>query len=147
MRTSLFMVMSVSAALFAAPALAKDIIGYVKSVDGTASLKSAEASVDAAVGNPVHLNDIILTGKDGAVGVTFKDDTRISIGPETEFTVDAFVYRPRKKQLSFVSRLSRGTLQFVSGTIAKLQPEKVAIKTPAGTIGVRGTRFLVRAED
>ncbi|MBW1851236.1 MAG: FecR domain-containing protein [Deltaproteobacteria bacterium] len=93
------------------------------------------------------MNDLLTTGDTGAMGITFKDNTMISIGPDTEFVVDEFVYQPRQNNLSFGSKMMRGTLHFVSGTIAKLSPESVSVKTPVGTIGIRGTRFLIKIEE
>jgi len=121
-------------------------IGVVKNVEGTAFIVRNGSSQAAMPGHPVFLNDIFKTGTSGALGVTFNDDTRISIGPDTEYVVDEYVYQPREMALSFVSRITRGTLQYISGTIAKIAPESVSVKTPTGTIGIRGTRFLLKVE-
>jgi hypothetical protein len=42
--------------------------------------------------------------------------------------------------------MAQGTLQYISGLIAKLAPAAISIETPTGTIAVRGTRFLLRVE-
>lgn len=128
-------------------ALAEDnAIGYVRKVERPAFVVRQGMRRTADIGHSVYMNDLLTTGETGAMGVTFKDNTMISIGPDTEFVVDEFVYQPREKALSFTSRMTRGTLHFVSGTIAKLAPESVSVKTPPGTIGIRGTRFLVKIE-
>ena len=122
-------------------------VGYVKTAKGEAFVVGTESRKAAEAGVPVFLNDVLSTGKDGSLGVTFKDNSRISIGPDTELTIDTYVYAPRENKLGFVTKMSRGTLNFVSGVIAKLSPDSVAVKTPAGTIGVRGTHFLVKVEE
>ncbi|MEE8327958.1 MAG: FecR domain-containing protein, partial [Nitrosomonadaceae bacterium] len=81
-----------------------------------------------------------------SMGITLKDATVISLGPETEFAIDEYAYAPAKNKLKLSSRITKGSLNYVSGIIAKLQPEAVKIKTPAGTIGVRGTKFAVKVE-
>jgi hypothetical protein len=48
--------------------------------------------------------------------------------------------------LKLWATISKGTLQYVSGVIAKLKPDAVAVRTPTGVIGVRGTRFVVMVE-
>jgi hypothetical protein len=121
-------------------------IGIVKKVEETAFIVRNGSSQAARPGHPVFLNDVLKTGVSGALGVTFNDDTRISIGPDTEYVVDEYVYQPKEMALSFVSRITRGTLQYISGTIAKIAPESVSVKTPTGTIGIRGTRFLLKVE-
>jgi hypothetical protein len=70
----------------------------------------------------------------------------MSFGPNTELTVEEYLYAPGEGKLRFGSRLSKGSLEVVSGVIAKLKPEAVEMQTPTGTIGVRGTRFLVKIE-
>ncbi|MBF0624550.1 MAG: FecR domain-containing protein [Magnetococcales bacterium] len=125
---------------------AADAIGHVKVVNGDAKVTRESKAVPVQLGDPVLMNDQFSTGPGGSVGITFNDNTRVSIGPETEFVVDEFVYQPQQNKLSFGSRITKGTMQFVSGTIAKLSPETVKINTPTGTIGVRGTQFLVKVE-
>ena len=73
------------------------------------------------------------------------DDTRISLGPNSELTVDRYVYEPAQGLFDLVARLYRGTAAYLSGAIGKLSPESVQFKTPTATIGVRGTSFLVDA--
>jgi hypothetical protein len=56
------------------------------------------------------------------------------------------VFNPNQGQVKFGSQLTKGTLNYVSGAIAKINPEAVAVKTPTGTIGVRGPNFVVKVE-
>jgi len=125
----------------------EETIGYVRKVERPAFVVRHGSRKPADIGHTVLMNDLLTTGDTGAMGITFKDNTMISIGPDTEFVVDEFVYQPRQNNLSFGSKMMRGTLHFVSGTIAKLSPESVSVKTPVGTIGIRGTRFLIKIEE
>ena len=125
----------------------EETIGYVRKVERPAFVVRHGSRKPADIGHSVFMDDLLTTGDTGAMGITFKDNTMISIGPDTEFVVDEFVYQPRKNALSFGSKMMRGTLHFVSGTIAKLSPESVSVKTPVGTIGIRGTRFLIKIEE
>jgi len=122
-------------------------IGYVKTVDGEASVLTGGQSVRAEVGTPVHTGSVLRTGAKGTMGVTFKDETVMSFGPNTELTVDEYLYAPSQGKLKLASKLSRGSLNYMSGVIAKLQPDAVSVKTPTGTIGTRGTHFVVRVEE
>ena len=80
------------------------------------------------------------------MGITFKDNQVMSFGPDTEVTVDEYLYAPAKGDLKFAARMNKGTLNVVSGVIAKLKPDAVSLKTPTGEIGVRGTNYLVKVE-
>jgi len=139
------------AAVLASPVVAnaqdREPIGSVKTASGLAYVVGAQGKGNAKVGDYVYKNDVIETGKDGTLGVTFKDDTQISIGGDTQMALDEFVYQPAKEQYAFSSRLAKGTLFMATGAIAKLKPEAVQVNTPSGTLGVRGTRFVLQVAE
>jgi hypothetical protein len=118
-------------------------IGLVKNVSGEASVTTAGKPVKAEAGTAVYKGSVLKTGAKGSMGVTFKDETVMSFGPNTELSVDEYLYAPAQGKLKLGSKMTKGSLNYVSGVIAKLQPDAVTIGTPTGTIGVRGTQFLV----
>ena len=128
------------------PAWAADTIGYIKTASGKAEVIDAGKAVSARVGTPIQMGNLLKTGPDGSLGITFRDNTVMSFGPDTELTVDEYLYEPGKDRLKFGTSMTKGTLQVISGVIAKLKPEAVQMKTPAAVIGCRGTRFLVKVE-
>jgi hypothetical protein len=95
----------------------------------------------------VLAGDVVTTGTDGSVGITFADNTLLSAGPNSVLSIDRFVFDSTTHQGSFESSLRRGTLAVVSGKLAKQSPEAMKVKTPAAMLGVRGTEFLVRTGD
>ncbi len=121
------------------------VVGYVKTSSGAVALMSAGQPAAAAVGTPVRVGDLLRTAADGSVGLTLKDNTMLSLGPNSELSIDAYLFEPAREELRLATRLLHGTLHFISGVIAKLKPEAVSIETPSATIGVRGTRFVVKA--
>ncbi len=108
---------------------------------------TAGQSVKAQPGTAVSLGSLLKTMPASAMGVTFKDNTLMSFGPDTEMTVDEYLYAPAQGDLKLSTRLTRGSLNYVSGVIAKLKPTAVSVKTPTGIIGVRGTQFVAKVED
>ncbi|WP_296490129.1 FecR domain-containing protein [Rhodoferax sp.] len=124
-----------------------EVVGSVKTVTGEAWVITAQQRVKAQVGTPVNLGSQLKTAKASSMGVTFKDNTLMSFGPDTEMTVDEFLFAPTQGQLKLGTRLDKGSLNYVSGLIAKLKPEAVTVKTPTGTIGVRGTQFLLNVDE
>ncbi|MBC7618183.1 MAG: FecR domain-containing protein [Candidatus Saccharibacteria bacterium] len=126
---------------------AQPAIGYVKTVTGMAWVISGELRARAEPGVAVLLGSQLRTEAQASMGVTFKDNTVMSFGPDTELTVDEFVYAPAQGQLGLGARLAKGTLNYVSGVIAKLKPDAVSVKTPTGIIGVRGTHFVAWVEE
>ena len=121
-------------------------IGYVKTVSGKAYVVSNDVKVPAKEGTPVFTGSMLKTGSQGSLGVTFKDETIMSFGPDTELTVSDYLYEPSHGKLKLSSKLVKGTINYLSGVIAKLRPESVTVTTPTGTIGVRGTHFVARVE-
>lgn len=138
----------VGLAASAMPVIAQDaVIGYVKTAQAEASLLVGGKAVKAEPGMPVQIGHVLKTGKQGSLGVTFRDNTMMSIGPDTEMVVDEYLYAPGKGDLRLAATIVKGTLQYISGVIAKLKPEAVTVKTPVGIIGVRGTRYVAMVEE
>jgi hypothetical protein len=99
----------------------------------------------AKVGQVVFEADTLKTGPDGRLGLTLKDDTRLSLGPDSEIRLDRFAYAPAQGNLAFVLKVVRGVAAYVSGRIAKLAPDAVRLEAPTAIVGVRGTTLVIRA--
>jgi len=121
--------------------------GSIKTVRGTATIVRGSQPIAVALGTRVYRNDTLKTGADGSLAMVFRDDTLLSIGPDSELVVNEFLYSPAEGKLSLVTRMLKGTAAFVSGIIGKLAPASVRFETPVATIGLRGTRFAVRIEE
>ena len=133
--------------LVAAPAFGQQPAGRIKVTLGTVVLVRAGAQQPALAGQIVFEADVLRTGSDGRVGVTLKDDTRVSLGPVSEVRLERFSYAPAEGQLSLVLRVVRGAVAYVSGHIAKLAPDAIRIETPTAILGVRGTTLAMRVEN
>lgn len=132
----------------AAPAGAEDMaVGFVKVLAGSASAIRDRQRIPLSLGMEVREHDRLETEPYSELGVTFRDDTRISLGPNTRIDVSQFTFQPAERKYGIVFKVLVGTLQYMSGVIAKLSPESVSISTPQFTVAVRGTRLLIRAEN
>jgi hypothetical protein len=132
----------------AAPALAQDpsAAGRIKVASGSAFIVRGSALIPAQVGQVVFEADGLRTGADGRIGITLKDDTRVSLGPGSEARIERFVYAPSEGRLGFVLKIARGVAAYVSGQIAKLSPDSIRLETPGAIVGVRGTSLAIRVE-
>jgi hypothetical protein len=126
--------------------MAEEPIGYIKTASGEAYVTTTQVRTAALPGVPVYQGSQLQTGPQGSIGVTFKDETVMSCGPDTELTIDEYLYAPSQDKLILVSSLVKGSLNYISGVIAKLKPDAVSVKTPTGTIGIRGTQFVAKVE-
>jgi hypothetical protein len=131
--------------LTAMPALAQAPgAGRVKVASGAAFIVRNGSAAPIRVGETVYQSDGLRTGADGRIGIMLNDDTRVSLGPSSEVSLDRFAYAPAEGQLGFVLRVVRGVAAYVSGRIAKLAPDSVHLETPAAIVGVRGTTLALR---
>jgi len=130
-------------------------IGKVVTAAGSVSIEHASAVVvqaslgqsgNAKVGDSVYLGDVVSTGGDGRVGITFTDGTAFDLSPNARMVMNEFVYDANSKSNSSLLSLTKGTFTFVAGKIAKSGDMKV--NTPVATMGIRGTTPRVEiAED
>ena len=121
-------------------------VGYVKTLSGTATVTHGGIATAAALAMPVYEHDRLETGGNGELGVTFRDNTRISLGPDSRIELKHYVFKPASEEYGFLLRLAYGTMEYISGLTEKLAPDAMSIETPGFTVGARGTRLLVRAE-
>jgi hypothetical protein len=120
--------------------------GHIKTASGTAFIVRQNAELPARPGTMIFASDALRTGGDGAVGVTLNDDTRVSLGPNSEVRLERYVYAPGEGRLGMVLNFIRGVAAYISGHIAKLAPDSIRLETPAAIVGVRGTTIVVHVE-
>ena len=122
-------------------------IGQIKKVAGDATIMRGGERLRATVGGPVYEKDVIDTGSDGTIGITFTDNTVMSAGPNSEVSLADYRFDSNNYNGEMLTDMRKGTLSVVSGDIARSSPGAMKVKTPTAILGVRGTRFLVRVGD
>ena len=122
-------------------------VATVQKVSGMATVVRQDHTLSAKIGLEIWENDTIRTGPDGSIGVVFRDDTVLSLGPESVLVIDEFVFAPRQEKFAIVLRMIKGTAAYLSGLISRLAPESTHFETPSASIGIRGTHFLVKVEE
>jgi hypothetical protein len=126
-----------------AAAGAADDVGQIKVAKGQVSVDRGGQSMPAQVGMALAAADVLKTGADGSVGITMRDNSLLSAGPNSVLSLDRFDFDPTTYQGRFESGLQRGTLAVVSGRIARQSPQAMTVRTPSAVLGVRGTDFVV----
>ena len=124
-----------------------DEAGQIKVAKGSAFVQRDGQQLAATAGMKVRSADVLITGTDGSIGVTFLDNSLVSTGPNSVFAIDQYTFDGTTHQGAFEGSLKRGTLAAVSGKMVKQAPESMRIRTPASIMGVRGTEFLVQVDD
>jgi hypothetical protein len=133
--------------IFLAPsALADTPIGQIKTETGNVSVERAGTAKPLAIGDRVFVSDTIITA-DGTVGITFADNSMMSLGPNSRLSLDQFAFDTTTHNGLFNSSLRKGTLAVKSGQIVRQTPEAMHVRTPAALLGVRGTEFAVSVDE
>ena len=122
-------------------------IAQVETISGQVFIQRAGAHVTVKIGDPLYEKDVIDTGADGAIGVTFIDNTVMSAGPNSEVALEQYQFDSNNFSGSMLTDMRKGTISMVSGDIAKSSPEAMKVRTPAAILGVRGTHFVVEVPD
>jgi len=121
-------------------------IGLVKTLDPSVSAIRQGVEVNLAIGSKIFENDMIVTGSEGTVGITFNDGSILTLGPNGKVVVDNYVFNLSEKKLTFLSQLLKGTVTFMSGAINKIAPGSVRFTTPTATLGLRGTKVIIEVD-
>jgi hypothetical protein len=132
--------------VFAGVAAAADI-GLVKVSRGSVQLQRGAEKLAVKVGMAVQASDVLVTGNDGVAGITFADNSLVSIGPDSVFAIDKYQFDSTTHAGEFEGDLRRGRLAAVSGKMVRQSPESMKIRTPSAIMGVRGTDFVVQVDD
>ena len=135
------------AAIAVTATLALADIGQIKNVSGAVFILRDKIQQPAKPGDLVQQADVLITGANGAVGLTFIDGSRLSAGANSRIELKQFRFNPTTQDGEFVTEVQRGTLAVVSGQIAKRSPGAMKVKTPTTILGVRGTTFAVKVDD
>lgn len=118
-------------------------IARIKSSSGVATIERGSTRQPARPGLQLSPGDRLVTGKNGRISLTFIDNTRFAVGPNSRISVSEFAYDRTRQRGRFLTQVDRGSLAIVSGQIAKSDRDAMKVRTPNSLLGVRGTRFIV----
>ena len=130
-------------ALLSTPSWAAGEIGGVKSATGPATVLRAKAPMPARPGLLLRESDVIQTGRNASVGITFIDNSRFAVGPNTNLALSQFEFNGTTHRGRFLTTVNKGRVAIVSGTIAKENKDAMKVRTPVSLLAARGTRFVV----
>jgi len=136
-----------AAALMVSGSVMAADVGLVKVSKGDVRIQRGDARLAAAVGSAVQPSDVIVTGADGSAGITFSDNSLVSVGPNSVFAIDKYSFDTTTHVGEFEGNLKQGRLAAISGKMVKQSPESMKIRTPSAIMGVRGTEFVVQVDE
>lgn len=128
--------LSVALGLLALPTMAAS--GTALGVNPQAEADTSGQSRVLTVGADVFIGDKVNTGAKGQVQIKFSDKTELVVGPNSSLLIEDYLLRDDQSAGKFAINALSGTFRFATGGAPK---DRYIIKTPTGTIGVRGTAF------
>ncbi len=131
--------------LLSQPLLAKEV-GFADYVRGIATIKNGVGKISVlAKGESVSEGDELYTSDNSFAIISFIDQTKVTLRPNTTFKVTEFNYEPEEpEENSGFFSLLRGGFRMVTGLLNKKKPNAMLIKSLTATIGIRGTEFDAR---
>ena len=121
-------------------------VAIFKNVSGNVKIIRDKSDIVPVAGTQLMKSDVIVSGPNSSGGVVFKDGTLLTVGSSTEIEINRYVFQPEKAKYDFSLYLRKGEAIYSSGKLGKLSPESVSVNTPRATVGVRGTRFIVKVD-
>ncbi len=135
----LILLFNLSILLFANIATVVDVVG-----DSTLIRDGKTLRVEIKLQLKKH--DLIKTSKNSSVKLFFKDNTAVSLGQKTSFSIDEYMFSDKdNSKIKF--KVLRGFFKTVTGKIGKIAPNKFKLQTKNATIGIRGTVFAAHIQE
>jgi len=118
-------------------------IGRIKSVTGDAAVVRGKTASPATAGELLQVSDVIRTGPAGRIGITFVDNSRFAVGPNSQIALSQVEFDDTTHVGKSLTTVNRGALAVVSGQIAHENKDAMRVRTPTALLAARGTRFVV----
>ena len=135
--------------LFAVAFLLASIPGWaapaaeVTHLSGILSAKKPDGSSKVlAVRSVVEEGDLLTTEKGTYARMKFRDGGDVVMRPNTQLKVESYSFEEAKPESDgALLSIFKGGMRMVTGLIAKRNRDKISLRAPSATIGIRGTHF------
>jgi len=115
--------------------------GVAAAVRGRVEVAMAAGAVGREIksGEAIYLGNAIKSAPESGMQILLLDQTTFTIGPNSEITIDQFVFDPNTSTGKVAASVAKGVFRFVTGKVAQTNPSDMTIRLPTGNIGIRGT--------
>ena len=97
-------------------------------------------------GSKIYFGDTIVVKAQSNTQILLLDESALTVGEKSEITIDEFIYDPQSKVGKIVSNIKIGTVRIITREISKKNPDNLEVNVPTGSVGARGTEFVVVTE-
>ena len=141
------LLMAVAWCLIATPVWSQDAVGTISSASGSVTVLQGSQVRPAQAGMQLLEGDRIVTGRDSYAEIKLRDETALALGPGGRLRISRFRFDAESNSGNMLLTLIKGALRVTTGLIGRRDPSAVQIRTLVGTVGIRGTQFIVEAGD
>jgi len=117
-------------------------VAKIVAMNGEATVLRDNNTITLAVGNELLKDDVIQTKNNTKIQIIFKDETIVTIGKNSEFKINDYIFDEANQQYNANLGLVQGTFRTITGKIGKVAPEKFKLNSKSSSIGIRGTQIL-----
>ncbi len=125
--------------------MAKDI-AFVQKVKGNVTAQDDVKTIVVEKADWLSEKMLVTTGDKSGVTMIFKDNSVLILGSNSILILEKYMFAMKEKNYKFELTLNKGTVSFESGKIGELSPENFIFKTPEATVGIRGTKFMIKVQ-
>lgn len=117
-------------------------VAHVTALRGEAVAANPKHSHILKLGDGIFQKDVIKTSSNSKIQMIFQDDTIVTVGKESVFSVEEYVFDDAKEpEVHF--GMVQGAMRTITGKVGKIAPQKFRVQTKTATIGIRGTNFTL----
>lgn len=113
-------------------------IARIVALKGEVMIQRGAESVPAQLKFQIEEFDTIKTKNNSRAQLVFKDNTMISIGKNSSFSIQEYIYDVGKKPKA-TFKFGSGTFKTITGKIGKINPRGFKLKSKTASMGIRGT--------
>ncbi|MGC2461272.1 MAG: FecR family protein [Steroidobacteraceae bacterium] len=95
----------------------------------------------AVVGTLVHKNDELRTGAKSRLEVTFRDQTKFTLGENAKVVVDRYVFNPEASTGELALKTGVAAFRLATGKLSEMRNKNITVSAPVAAMAVRGTDF------
>ena len=118
----------------------------VQSSGDVAANQPGKPARPLGIGAALYEGDDVRTGAGGVAVIGFRDQSKVSVNPQSALRIDGFVYNKPQTSDNMALSLLRGGLRVFTGLIGKKASASFSLKTRTSTIGIRGTGMDISCE-
>ena len=121
--------------------------GRILRMEGAVIIVRDSRTMNGSTDLKIYADDVIKTGPGSLVELLLQDGSSLHMGPDSQLELNEFRFSLGKDKPSFIARMAKGLFVYISGAISKVHPGSVKFETPDATIGIRGTKLVLKIDD